>query len=544
MKSQCLPFSQIPHTTQLFSDFLAYTPGVRQFYPHSAHFGDWFKESASDLRYDGVRRAQVSSILERQNRSFEASPKTLENIARLRAGAAAVVTGQQVGLFGGPLFSIFKALTAVKLAAHATAGGVDCVPIFWLATQDHDLAEINHISLPAPDSSLHNIAIPTRGLPDAPVGSIIFGDEINSAVAAAAELLGDSEVTQFLRHSYRPGETFGSAFARLFARLFADWGVILLDAADPDLNLLAQPIYRNAIQHAGALNAKLMSRGKELESSGYHQQVKVTPASTLLFLLRDGSRIPIHQDNRNPAQPEFRAGDKPLSQRELLALADSQPQLFSANVLLRPILQDYLLPTLAYTGGTAEVAYFAQAEVVYQALAARPTPVVPRFSATLIDRKPQQLLERYGLTIPSVLRGPESLREALAARNLSPELHRSFDDAEAALEKSLARVRDNLAELDKTLLDSAAHAAEKMQYQLAQLRTRAARAELRQTEILGRHADYLSNSLYPNKVLQERELAGVSFVATHGLPLLREVYDSIRVDCLEHQAIALDVTAP
>ena len=135
MKSQCLPLSQIPHATRLYADFLSYSPQVRTFYPRSPRFGDWFKDAASGLRYDAARREGVSTILERQNRGWEASSRTLENISRLRAGAAAVVTGQQVGLFGGPLFSIFKALTAVKLADEVSDGGVNCVPVFWSATR-------------------------------------------------------------------------------------------------------------------------------------------------------------------------------------------------------------------------------------------------------------------------------------------------------------------------------------------------------------------------------------------------------------------------
>jgi bacillithiol biosynthesis cysteine-adding enzyme BshC len=540
VKSQCLPFSQIPHTTRLFADFLSYLPAVRQFYPHSPRFGDWFKDELSNLNYDASRREQVAAILERQNRSFDASPKTMENIARLRAGAAAVVTGQQVGLFGGPQFSVFKALTAVKLAAEASAGGVDCVPVFWLATQDHDLEEVNHAMIPRADASLQTFTVPTHDVVEAPVGAITFGAEIEPVVAAAAELLGDSEVTQFLRDSYRPGETFGSAFARLFARLFADWGVILLDAADPALNKIARPIYRAAIKSVIELNKRLIARGNELEAAGYHQQVKVTPVSTLLFALRNGSRLLIHQEARGLGAPEFRIGEESVSQAELLRRIDSQPENFSANVLLRPVVQDYLLPTIAYTGGAAEIAYFAQAAVIYEALADRVTPVVPRFSASLIEHKPQLLLERYGVSLVEVFRGPEPLREMLAARSLSQELQRTFDEANASVEKSLENIRTKLADLDKTLIDSATHAEEKMKYQLAQLRSRAARAELRQTEILGRRADFLSNTLYPNKVLQEREVPGIYFLANHGLQLLPGLYDMIRSECLEHQAITLD----
>src|SRR5437660_6854307 len=161
MKSQCLPFTQIPHTTRLFLDYLSYTPSVRSFYPRSPICSEWVKDESKRVVYDAARRGKVGEILERQNRAWGASSKTLANIERFRRGALAAVTGQQVGLFGGPLFSIFKALTAVKLADEATAAGVDCVPVFWLATEDHDLAEVNNAGLLNGEGSLERLKTPT-----------------------------------------------------------------------------------------------------------------------------------------------------------------------------------------------------------------------------------------------------------------------------------------------------------------------------------------------------------------------------------------------
>jgi bacillithiol synthase len=539
VKSDCLPFSQIPHTTKLFADFLSGSSTIQQFYPHSAYFNQWFRDEASNLAYDSERRRRVSFSLERQNQSWGASEKALENIGRLRAGAAAVVTGQQVGLFGGPLFAIFKAFTAVKLADHATRAGIDCVPVFWLATEDHDLAEVNQVSIPGSDGSLQKLTVPAQGLPAAPVGAIRFGSEIQSVVESATGLLGSSAISDFLRDAYRPGENFGSGFARLFARLFADWGVILLDAADSEFHEIAKPIYGAAIERAVELDESLLARGKALESAGYHQQVKVTPSSTLLFTLRNGARVPVHRRVNGQGRAEFLIEEERIAQEELLSRVTSSPQDFSANVLLRPVIQDYLLPTLAYVGGAAEVAYFAQVGVVYEALLGRVTPIVPRLSATIVEPKAKGLLERYGLRLPDLFNGPESLRELMASRTLPKELQSAFDQAEASLEKSLAAIREGLARLDTTLVDSATNAASKMQHQLTQLRSRAARAELRQTEVLGRHADLLCNALYPNKTLQEREIAGIYFGARYGEEFLHGLYDTIHTDCLDHQVITL-----
>src|SRR5208337_4074967 len=196
LKSECLPFSQIPHTTRFFTDFLAHHPKALQFYPRPANIKSWIKDEAAKVRYADDRRAQVATVLERQNRSWGASSRSFENLARLRSGAFALVTGQQVGLFGGPLFSILKALTAVRLADEAAKSGVDCVPVFWLATEDHDLAEVNHVSLPGPGGAMRKFTVSPRGIEDAPVGTLSLGEEIQPLVNQAVELLGEGEAAQ------------------------------------------------------------------------------------------------------------------------------------------------------------------------------------------------------------------------------------------------------------------------------------------------------------------------------------------------------------
>jgi bacillithiol biosynthesis cysteine-adding enzyme BshC len=544
MKSQCLPFTQIPHTSRLFLDYLSYTPSVRAFYPRSPIFSEWVQDEAQRVAYDAARRAKVSEILERQNRVWGASSKTLANIERFRRGALAAVTGQQVGLFGGPLFSIFKALTAVKLAEQATASGVDCVPVFWLATEDHDLAEVNHVALlcehglPEP-FAVESHAFQNNAVPDAPVGTIKFGAEIESVVERAAGLLGESnsEVTTWLREAYRPGESLGSAFALLFARLFADFGVILLDPADADFHELAKPLFRAAIVRASELDEALLARGKAIEAAGYHQQVKVTSATTLLFEVKDGARTVIRRKNNGGNGGEFVVGDEKVSSQELISRIDEAPEKFNPNVLLRPVVQDYLLPTLVYTGGAAEVAYFAQVAVVYEKLLGRVTPILPRFSATLVEPKPERILARYQLGLTDVLLGPEKVREAIAARSLPSELQGRFDDAYASVERSMAAVRDAIGKLDSTLLDTAESAKSSMVHQIDRLRARVARAEQQRNEVITRHADALSNALFPHKALQEREVAGVSFVARYGTALLADLYQQVHPDCHDHQVI-------
>ena len=539
MKVHCLPFAKIPHTTRLFSDFLGYSPSLHPFFPHSRQFPDWMREESENLSYDASRRQAVADILERQNKSWHASPQTLANLDRLRKGASAIVTGQQVGLFGGPTFSIYKALTAVKLAEEATSAGVDAVPVFWLATYDHDLAEVNHVSLPQSDGSLETLAISSQSVPGAPVSTVRLGDEILPVLEQAALLLGDTEATTFLCESYVPGETLGTAFARLYGKLFADHGVIVLDASDGALHKIAEPVYRAAISRGEELTDALLARGEALEAAGYHQQVKVTHSSTLLFTLRDGVRMPIHRHPQSAGTFSIGSEDafEKISEAELLDRLAAKPEQFSPNVLLRPIVQDFLLPTIAYTGGAAEVAYFAQAGAVYEILLGRVTPIVPRYSATIVEPKLQRLLERYGLTVLDVFTGADALRQTLASQSLPADLQAAFDHTRKTLDSNLSVVIDQLARLDRTLVDAAETSRSKIQHQLEKLHAQAARAELQKAEVVGRHAEILSQALYPDKGLQERAVAGIYFMARYGRGLLDLLRDSMRPDCHEHRIV-------
>ena len=532
MKSECLPFTAIPHTTSLFTDYLYSFQQVQRFFAVDPRDNEALRSYATRLQFDGGRRKTVAEILERQNRAFGASEKTLENIARLRAGAVASVSGQQVGLFGGPLYSTFKAVSAIRLARDLSSQGVDCVPVFWLATEDHDLAEVDHTTLVAPDGLPQRLEITSHGAKDSPMSEVRLGDEILAMTDRARELLGDGEVADIVRDSYRPGESLGTAFAKLFAKLFADFGLILLDPSDPAFHQLVKPMYRSAIERAQTLDEALLARGKELRAAGYHEQVKVTSESTLLFEKRDGARTAIRRDNGG-----FTSGRERMTAAELLARIDATPERFSANVLLRPAIQDFLLPTVGYFAGAAEVAYFAQAAVVYESLLQRLTPVLPRFSATLLDARAQRLMDKYRLALTDLFAGPEGVRDLLGSRSLPADLQAKFEAGASAVREVFNGLRSSLEVLDPTLCDAAKGSESKMLYQLDHLRTRAAAAELRRNEEIGRHAEWLSATLYPGKDLQEREIAGISYVARCGRELLQALVDC--AGCPDHQIVRL-----
>jgi bacillithiol biosynthesis cysteine-adding enzyme BshC len=528
LETECLPFSSIPHTTHLFEDFLHNFDRVKQFYARPPLNQDWWAEELRRIQYPAERRQAVTAILERQNRELGAGEKVLANIQKLREGAPAVVTGQQVGLFGGPLFCLLKALTAVIMAEKAGA-----VPVFWLATEDHDLEEVNTVNLPASDH-LQKFTVNVPHHEGAPVGTIEFTDEITAAVQQVEGLFGRSEISELLAASYRNGETFGTAFARLYASVLSDLGVVFLNPLDAELHGIAQPVFRAALERSEEINLGLLERTKELEAAGYHAQVKVTPSHTLCFYFEDGARVPVKHHGG-----EFFVGERKIPAAELLKETERCPERFSANVLLRPVVQDYLLPTLCYIGGPAEIAYFAQIEVVYRKLAGRLTPVVPRIFATLVEPRQAKLLDRYQLSLSDLFQGPEKTRELVGSRALPDSILKSFDSAAEHLEKALVLIQGPLEKLDKTLLDAAENAGAKMRYQLQGVRDKAARAETRKNTEVMRHADELVTALYPNKDLQERGVGAVYFLLKYGRGIVEQIKTAVQTGCAEHQIIRI-----
>ena len=533
MIPDCISFASIPHSTRLFQDFLSYSPEIRRFFPHLSDPGHIAAFAKSVLR-DRERQAKVADALERQNRAWGASDSTLQNIQRLRNGAFAVVTGQQVGLFGGPLMSLLKAASVLALATQVEAMGVQCVPVFWLASEDHDLAEVNQALLLASDFQLAAFTAPTTGIEGAPVSTLHVAEGMDAVVEQAAALLGESLAADFLRESYTEGETFSNAYAKLLTRMFRDHGLILLDPADAELHRVAIPLFLDAALRCAELDDAVLARNRELQAGGYHEQVKVTGESTPLFALANGARVAVHRGNGG-----FTIGREGVSGENLQRRIEDHPESFSANVLLRPVLQDYWLPTLAYIGGPAEIAYFAQAAVVYEKLLGRVTPIVSRLSGTLIEPRIERLLTKYGIELPELFHGECQLRDCIAARALPARLREDFEQARTSIGRSMQEVSGSLQKLDPTLVEAAGRAASKMRYQINRLEKRAAQAELRRNDVISRHAAQIENTLYPHKSLQEREIAGLYFFAKYGPPLIEQLIALAQARCPEHKVLVL-----
>ena len=301
MTGTSVPYQQVPHSSALFLDYLYHFDRVSGFYNAPPFLLSSYQAVAAQLPSFEGKREEVCAILVRQNKAFGCGAATFENLQKLKqAGSFAVVTGQQVGLFSGPAFTIFKALTTVRLANYLTEQGMPVVPVFWLATEDHDLAEVAEVA--TLDDEYNLISLADHGdspSPRSPVGNVRLTAESTQALARLEACLPPGPpreaLLQDLRETYTPGATWVEAFGGFMARLLSSLGVIFLNPLDPAVHRLSAEVYRQALEQAPDLRAKLLERSQLLIRSGYHAQVKVGEDSTLVFVTREGNRLPIHQ---------------------------------------------------------------------------------------------------------------------------------------------------------------------------------------------------------------------------------------------------------
>jgi bacillithiol biosynthesis cysteine-adding enzyme BshC len=539
MDGLSIPYTRVPNSSQLLLDYLYRFEQVAAFYTGSPFNPASYQDLANKLKSSYQDRRALVAILKRQNQAFGSAESTFANIQRLsEPGTFAVVTGQQVGLLSGPAFTLYKALTAVHLAQALAEQGLPSVPVFWLATEDHDLEEVAQAATFDEEYALISLADPgERPAPRSPVGVVKLSPKISQALDRLEEALPPGEPRDVLlgdlRACYQPGATWAEAFGRLMARLFGRWGVVLLDPLDDAVRRLSAPAYQQALVQAANLRGRLLARSQELVRAGYHAQVHVAEDSTLVFVTREGNRLPLRQ-----REGEFFLDDiEKISLEELTTDPGRSHLSLSSNVLLRPVVQDLLLPTLAYVAGPSELTYLAQAHALYSAFG-RPMPVVfPRAGFTLLDRRIQRLLEKYKLSVEDVWQGEENVRHKVAAAGPAEGWTERFDQSEQELAPLLGRLRQDLETLDPTLLDTLKNVEEKMKYQMERLRGKVSRAALERFDFLARHQQLLLRFLLPAKNLQERQVSGVYFLGRAGYELLDRILGRIQTDSSAHQTL-------
>ena len=531
-------FPQPAHA--LFRDYVAGAPGVAPFF---AGGGRWdlaaIEESARRAAAREIPREALASALVRQQEAL-GSPRGAAAAARLRdREAVAVVTGQQPVVFGGPLFVLYKAVAALEIAARLErARGKPVVPVFWVASDDHDFAEIRSVPVIDDAGTLHHLRyVPHKEPSGEPASAITFDDGITGLVAELQAALPEGPlrdaVLARVSPAYRPGETLVSAFARFIASLLPD--LVVLDAADPALKVLAAPVLSRELRESSPTSRAAGEAAGRLRTAGYHQQVPVREGLLNAFLIDGGVRRPLgFEDGRI----EVRGTGRTMTVDEAVKLAESAPARLSAGVLLRPLAQDHLLPTAAYVGGPAEIAYHAQIGGAYERFGLPRPTLVPRPGVTLLDAARARALEAEGLDVPDLQGDSEGLI-ARWVRQAYPEIENGFERVRSRTSGEMAELENLLGTHDPTLRGAASTALGRMLHQLEGLQEKSMRALKKRDQVRADRLRRTHDALFPGGSFQERGIGFVALLARHGEGLIGTLRETIDPFARGHQVVSL-----
>lgn len=525
MEPSCIRQTLLPGTTKLFGDYLYDFGRVREFYGYHFSDPDSAIEAARAVQFPEGRRGAIVDALRQQNGDSAA----LDKLAQ--PGTVAVVTGQQVGLFSGPAYTIFKALTAVKLAQQLSKQGIPAVAVFWLATEDHDFPEVDHAWVFDEHATPAKLSVMSAATNGGPVGEIAPQElPINELRKALGELPFAEEVIKKVADAYQPGMRLGAAFRALLQDVLQGCELLYLDPLAPAVREIASGFLAEVAERVPELVSALRHRNEELGAAGYHAQVHIDDDASLLFLIGEHKRVALRWKDG-----QFLVRDRTFSPAELRGHAER----LSPNALLRPVMQDYLLPTAAYIGGPAEIAYMAQSQVLYQKLLGRMPVIFPRNSFTLLDARATKLLDRYDLSVLQILDHQEKVKSIIAARLVPAALTGEVARRKAEVAESLEKLQSSLREFDPTLAPAAQKSLSKMLYQVEKLSQKTAGEIMRRDERAAQDATYLMNLIYPHGHLQERFYSIVPFLAKHGLDLPSRLLAQTQLACPDHMVRSL-----
>ncbi len=537
-----IPAKRLPHLPRLADDYFHDYGKVREFFDGDFRDAAAYERQTERTLTRRLPRAELAAILREQNQNYGCGPLTLRHIEALeREQACAVVTGQQAGLFSGPLYTIYKALTAIKLAERLSRNGPGkYVPVFWPASDDHDLAEIDHIVLLDKDNRLEEVrcGMPP-GEPRVPASALDLPPGIADCLLRLADLTPPSEfkadIIAALSDAYRPGRGWVEAFGRWMTRLFRSRGLIFIDAADPRLKKMGGEVFDREIAEGSASTPPALAASRGLHDAGYESQVHLHEGILNVFYA-ERERRSIQWDGRTFGITEPR---QTFSKDGLLGLAKEKPFLFSPNVLLRPIYQDSLLPTVAYVGGPGEIAYFAQMKGVYEKFGL-PMPVIyPRKSLTVVESKIGRVLAKHRLDIPDLWGGADGIIQSLGESRVPEPLARAVGLAVSHVEQDFEPIVRDAAAFDPTLKESAEVSRGKMVQQLRFLEKKMVQAAKKQNEIAVGQIRKAGDHLYPHGHLQERVLNIVPFLLKYGPGFVDRLDEALDLDVHDHQVLTL-----
>jgi len=486
------------------------------------------------------RRADIAAVLASQQERRGAPPRARE-AARLLADprTVAIVTGQQAGLFGGPLFTLLKALTALKLADQVSRDHhVPVVPIFWIDAEDHDWEEVRSCTVYAAELAPHTVSLPPRPTAEpAPVATVVLDDAIAATLADLEAVLPNTEfkpdLLAALQRAYRPDVGMADAFGMWLEHVLGDRGLVVYDSSDAASKPLVSRVFAHELSHPGETVKRASLAGSDLIARGYHAQVHAQDESAALFRLDGGRRAIKKHDGR------FLVGEEPFAPDALLSQATERPTSFSPNVLTRPIVQDTIFPTICYVAGPNELAYLGQLRGVYEHFGVPMPLMFPRATATLLDSPAMRFMTKYRLPIESLQAQDEAALNELLRSQIPPAVEDSFAQASAALEREMQQLIAAIPALDPTLEGAARSTLSRMQHDLQNLHGKMISAAKRRDETLRRQFMHARALAFPGGHAQERTIGFISFLNQYGPALVDRLDEELPLDLGRHWIVSI-----
>ncbi|MGD8778626.1 MAG: bacillithiol biosynthesis cysteine-adding enzyme BshC [Ignavibacteria bacterium] len=537
-------FSDIPGNQNLYLDYLYEFENVEKFFERNfrdkAGYPDFFNKVSE---YDRLDKSILVEIIKKQYEGKTVSSKTKENIELLKsANTFSIVTGQQLGLFGGPLYTFYKTITAIKLADELNNEYADYnfIPVFWLEGDDHDFNEVRSLNIINNENRLSNIGYLEKKDDDdkkESVGKLIFNEDIEQVIDDIKNNLRETEFTERiineLKSIYKKGESFSSAFFSLMFSIFDKYGLIIFNPQNEDVKKQLIHIFQKELENYSDHTDKIVERSAELEEL-YHAQVKVKPIN--LFMSDDNGRYLIEPSENNY---KLKGRRKSFTKDEILELLYMFPEKFSGNVLLRPICQDYLLSTAFYIAGPGEISYFAQVLPLYEFFNIAQPIIYPRASVSISEKNVVSLLEKYNLKYGDLFTEESELNSKVIKSISDTNLDELFDNSNESIAKTMNELTGQLSNIDKTLPETANKTEQRIIQSLDQLKSKSVKAQERLHETVVRQIAKARLVFYPNDNLQERELNYIYFTNKYGKHILDDIFFSIEIDKFKHQVIEI-----
>jgi bacillithiol biosynthesis cysteine-adding enzyme BshC len=526
----------MPGGAPLVQDYLREEPHVCRFYGRSFRDPEAFRDKARevDQRFHRDARARALSMIQ-----APAGPGAARLERFVDEGGYFVTTGQQPGLFTGPLFSLYKALTAIRLSQELESLlERPVLALFWVASEDHDWDEADHTHLLDVQNEIRTLRIPPQdGPPNRPLHRILLREGLPETVEAFLQALPETDFSpplfDLLRNAYVPGSTLPQGFHAVLAELLKDLPIVFVDSANPELKAASLPILFRELEEAEEHELLLSRVASHLELEGYHVQVPILKEGINLFLEGVEGRDRLYRDGEGVRLN--RAGTR-MGLEEVRSMALQDPSLLSPNVLLRPVVESSLFPTLSYVAGPGELAYFGQLRELFQAHGLSMPIVYPRHSATLIEGKVGKVLTKFHRTPESLARPHHELAAEIALEELPPEVRRALGEIRGSLGKGSGSLTKAVQEIDSTLKGPVNHARNTAFSAFDEAERKILQALKRQNEIALDQLEKAQRNLFPLGKPQERSLNVFYYLTRYGPELVSSLLNEFDVALGTHSA--------